>query len=123
MGVRHELGAQAEARAAQHLESLGYRILARNYRIRQGELDLVARHEGVVCFVEVRFRSGGAHGSPEETIGREKRRRVARAAQHYLTTVLKREDLPCRFDVVALEGDGGDGRITVYRDAFRLDDC
>lgn len=113
-----DVGLQAETLAAEHLEGRGYRILSRNYSSKSGELDLVAEHLGVLCFVEVRSRAHSRHGTPEETINRDKRRRIARAAQHYLTTQ-RREDAVCRFDVVVVEGEV----VRVIEDAFRLEDC
>jgi len=113
-----ERGDRAEARAAEHLRAAGYTLVTRNYRIKGGEIDLVARDGGVLCFVEVRSRADASHGLPEETIGRTKRRRIARAAEHYLAA-RRLHDAPCRFDVVAIDGDG----IRLYKDAFRLDDC
>lgn len=113
-----EAGGDAETTAAATLVRLGYRILTRNYRIKSGEIDLVAEDGKILCFVEVRSRADGAHGTPEETISRTKRRRLASAAQHYLTRH-RREDAHCRFDVVAIEGKN----VRVLKDAFRLDDC
>ena len=112
------VGDRAEALAAQHLERIGYRILARNYRVRGGELDLVAQKEGVLCFVEVRSKTSARHGAPAETIDRGKRERIARAAEHYLAT----RGMPggsCRFDVVAILGGS---EIEVITDAFRVGD-
>jgi putative endonuclease len=113
-----EVGSDAETTAAATLVRLGYRILTRNYRVKSGELDLVAEDGKILCFVEVRSRANADHGTPEETISRAKRRRLAIAAQHYLTKH-RREDAHCRFDVVAIEGT----TVRVLKDAFRLDDC
>jgi len=110
------IGLEAESRAERELVRLGYRILDRNYRARRGELDLVAEDAGVVCFVEVRSRGRVDLGRPEETIGPEKRRRIALAAEEWLLAHPRGEPI-CRFDVVAIDEEG----ITVLRDAFRLD--
>jgi putative endonuclease len=114
-----EIGLQAESRAEHELVRLGYRILERNYRARRGELDLVADDAGVLCFVEVRSRGRTDLGRPEETIGPEKRRRIALAAEEWLIAHPdpRGEDRFCRFDVVAVDDEG----ITLFRDAFRLD--
>lgn len=106
-------GAQAEERAARYLASRGLDILARNYRTRLGEIDLIARDGAVLVFVEVRRRAnstrfGGAAGS----IDARKRRRLEAAARHYLSRL--REEPACRFDVVAMQGD----ECTWLRDAF-----
>jgi putative endonuclease len=110
-------GDRAEDSAQRALRRAGYKILDRNYTVRGGELDLVAEHQGVICFVEVRARATSEFGAPEETIGPAKRRRLTLAARHWLMTKAKGEP-PCRFDVVAIEGD----RIRIYQDAFRLND-
>ena len=101
----------------------GYTIRERNFRMRgrSGEIDLIAVDSGVLCFVEVKGRSGPGFGAPEEAVTREKRRRIARVAQEYL----RRRRLPasqrCRFDVVSIV-DRGDGapRVEIHRDAFLL---
>ena len=103
--------------AERALVDAGYRILDRNFRAAAGELDFVAEENGVVCFVEVKGRSGIGFGSPEEAITAEKQRRIFRAAQMWLLR-RKRERAPCRFDVVSIL-DGSEGRkVDVLRDAF-----
>jgi putative endonuclease len=114
--VSRALGAQAEARAAQFLQRKGYRILARNWCCRGGEIDLVCDDGGTIVFVEVRARQDSRHGSPGETVGGVKRARLVRAAQLWLLQA-KRGDVPCRFDVLALEGD----KIEHIEDAFTTD--
>ncbi|MFQ5945526.1 MAG: YraN family protein [Anaerolineae bacterium] len=105
-GKRSELGRFGEERAASYLEGKGYQILARNVRNWAGEVDLVARDGGTTVFVEVRTRRGRSLGTPEESITREKARRLVRVAQAYLQDrgALERD---WRVDVVALELDGG----------------
>ena len=112
-----EVGFQAEARAERELVRLGYRILDRNFRGKRGELDLVAEDGDVLCFVEVRSRGRLDLGLPEETINREKRRRIALAAEEWLLAQRSPERV-CRFDVVAIDEE----RVTLHRDAFRLDE-
>ncbi|MBI4508614.1 MAG: YraN family protein [Deltaproteobacteria bacterium] len=116
---RRAAGTQAENLAAEYLRKLGYVLLDRNYQIRQGEIDLVAQNGSVLCFVEVRSRSDNEYGLPEESINRTKRRRIARAAEHYLVA-RGRGDSTCRFDVVTVDGQG---KIRLIQDAFRLEDC
>ena len=99
-----EAGARAERAAEEFLKSRGWRILERNYRTRLGEIDLVARDGDTVVFVEVRARSSTAFGTPQETVTREKRRRLVRTAQAYAQS--RRLDVPLRFDVVAFSPEG-----------------
>ncbi len=107
-GGRRARGREAEALAASFLEGKGYRVLARNHALRLGEVDLVCERERVLCFVEVRSRTGEAHGLPEETVDRRKARRVILAATDWLErNGAGGRDL--RFDVVAVTFDDGAG--------------
>jgi putative endonuclease len=108
-----------ERTAEKTLRAAGYAILERNFRSRSGEIDFVAEEDGVVCFIEVKGRSGVAFGLPAEAVTAEKRRRIFRAAESYLQK--RRGESPvCRFDVVAiLEKNGEEPRIEILRDAFR----
>lgn len=81
------LGKRGEHATALYLEGLGYRIIARNWRIKEGELDLVAiAPEGEVVFTEVKTRSSNAFGNPLEAISREKLWRIQRLALAWLAT-------------------------------------
>jgi len=94
-------GAAAEALAAQFLQARGIRIVARNYRCRGGEIDIIAREGPTLVFVEVRLRRGNAFGGAAASITAAKRRRLSFAARHYLGR-LGREP-PCRFDAILLD--------------------
>jgi putative endonuclease len=108
-----------ERAAEKALVDAGYRILDRNFRAAAGELDLVAEEGGVLCFVEVKGRSGTGFGSPEDAVTGEKRRRIFRAAEAWLSR-RKRERVPCRFDVVSILDDPVAGRrLVILRDAFQ----
>lgn len=102
-----QAGAAAEARALQHLQAAGLRLLERNYRTPGrggGEIDLVmGAADGTVVFVEVRQRAGAHHGGAAGSVGITKQRRIVLAARHYLQRW--RMPPPCRFDVVAIEGE------------------
>lgn len=121
-GARRATGLAAESLAAAHLEARGYRILARNWRRPQGELDLVADDGGTCVFVEVRSRTGEEHGHPLETVDARKRARVVRAARLYLDAE-PRPAAAYRFDVVGVlfPADGGPPECVHVEDAFRLD--
>jgi putative endonuclease len=93
-------GAAAETLAAEFLQARGLSIVARNYRCRGGEIDLIARDGDSLIFVEVRLRRDAAFGGAAESITIAKRRRLAFAANHYLSR-LNREP-PCRFDAILL---------------------
>jgi putative endonuclease len=93
-------GAAAEALAAEFLQARGLTIVARNYRCRGGEIDLIASDGETLIFVEVRLRGDAAFGGAAESITAAKKRRLRFAAAHYLSR-LKREP-PCRFDAILL---------------------
>ncbi len=101
MTERQRRGAQAEERAARYLERQGLDILARNFRTRMGEIDLVARDGHTLVFVEVRLRVSRAFGGAQASVDARKQARVVAAARLYLSR-LKAEP-PCRFDVVTFE--------------------
>jgi len=103
---RRELGAFGERVAAAHLEAKGYRIRARNFRCREGEIDIVAEQGDCLVFVEVRTRRGDAFGTPAESVTVAKERRLLTVAKAYLQ---QHNDVPPnqRIDVVAVELSGG----------------
>ena len=94
-------GGSAEELAAAFLARHGFAILARNYRTRMGEIDLVAQDGATLVFVEVRLRKGGRFGGALASITSAKRARLVAAARHYLMRLGKEPF--CRFDVVAVD--------------------
>ena len=94
-------GGEAEQGAARFLERQGLTIVARNYRTRLGEIDLVAMEGEVLVFVEVRMRSSARFGGAAESISGRKQARIAAAAGHFLARF--RQAPRCRFDVVLVE--------------------
>lgn len=111
------IGDFGESRAALFLQEQGLQVLARNYRTRRGELDIVARDGQTLCFVEVRLREDARYGSPLETVRRQKQRRIYFAAMEYLVRNKYRiSNCACRFDVIAIER--VHQRITWIRSAF-----
>jgi len=108
MHAKDVLGRDGEQAAVNYLESCGFRILDRNWRCADGEIDIVAvdRHTFVVC--EVKTRTGTRYGTPLEAVGRAKRSRLRKLAARWLTAHGVRFD-QIRIDVVGLlyEGTGG----------------
>ena len=104
MTDRQGLGRMGEDLARRHLESLGYSILERNRRTKSGEIDLVAKDQSTLVFVEVRTKRGGAFGSPEESITTSKRARLIATAQEYVEEN-NIGDGDWRIDLVAVELD------------------
>lgn len=108
-----ETGAAAESLVASHLESLGWKLAARNWRGRGGELDIVAFDGPTLVFVEVKARGGRSHGLPEEAVDAAKQGRLARTALEY-ARAHGLSERPMRFDVAAVE----DGAVRLVRAAF-----
>jgi putative endonuclease len=117
-GSTREAGAEAEDAACLFLEGLGLRVVERNFRVRGGEIDIVARQGDVLVFAEVRFREDEEFGGPEESVGIAKRRRVITAAREYLRRVPPSSWKEARFDVVAVVGTGPKPAIRHYPGAF-----
>ena len=105
--LRQQRGQDGEDIAARHLETLGYRLIARNWRPNRkdgpggirGEVDIIARHGKTLCFVEVKARSSDRFGAPQEAVTAAKQRQISRLANAYLA-LQRIDDVPCRFDVV-----------------------
>jgi putative endonuclease len=116
--ARRDRGLAAEELACRHLERAGMTVVARNYRAAGGEIDVVARKGDLLVFVEVRSREDAAFGSPEETVGFTKRRRIVVASRQYLSTVPVTSWREARFDVVVVEGSGDNATIRHYPAAF-----
>jgi putative endonuclease len=106
-------GARAEDLCARLLEGAGLRLLARNWRCRHGEIDLIAEEEGTLVFAEVRMRSTAGFGGAAESVTLAKRDRLLAAARLYLS---QRREAPARFDVFLV--DGPSARVEWIRDAF-----
>ena len=103
------LGAMGERLAVQHLEASGYRIRERNYRRREGEIDIIAEAPDLLAFIEVKCRRGSRMGSAAESITPAKARRLAGLAEAYAA---ERKGLPesLRIDVIAVDF-APDGRL------------
>ena len=94
----------SETVAKTYLLEQGYTLLAENYTIRGGEIDLVMQQGELIVFVEVRQRRSAYYGSAAASITPKKVQRLRKVALHYLVTTFERDDLPVRFDAVLLAG-------------------
>ncbi len=114
---RQILGKRGEDLAVDELERRGYAVLARRYRTRHGEIDVVARDGETIVFVEVKAKETADFGTAAAAVTFHKQRRVVSMAVDYLArNRLTRS--PCRFDVVAIDGMGSDTELTYYQGAF-----
>jgi putative endonuclease len=114
-------GAEGEGLACGFLEGLGYRVLARNFRCRAGEVDIVARApDGTIAFVEVKHRRGTSHGAGYEAVTFGKRQRLVRAARFFAAGRGLME-ASLRFDVVSIDCSAGAPVIRHDEGAFDAD--
>jgi putative endonuclease len=116
---RQQRGRRAEQLAAEFLAAQGLEILARNYRRRLGELDIIARSADVLVIAEVRTRSTGLFGGAAASVGQAKQRRIIRAAAQLLQQRRDLARLAVRFDVLVVSGlEASAPRIEWIRHAF-----
>ena len=110
-------GLEGEELAVRHLKRLGYRIICRNYRCPLGEIDIIARHRGVLVFVEVKSRSSSTFGSAKLAITTAKQRKLSQVAWYYLQKQ-NLTDASARFDVVTISDMPSTPRVEVIQNAF-----
>ena len=116
--ARQRFGREGEQLACDELERRGYVVIERRYRTNAGELDIVAKDGNYLVFVEVKARRDSSFGSPEEAVTIPKQQKMVLMATDYLARH-KLSDVPCRFDVVAVNTQSQPPTVTVLEDAFR----
>jgi len=100
-------GQAAETYVSHWLQQRGLVLLERNYHCQFGEIDIIARQEAILVFVEVRFRRSSSYGTALDSVTYHKQQRLIQAALHYLLTQQISTDTVCRFDVVGVYQDHG----------------
>ncbi|MEN3002602.1 MAG: YraN family protein [Armatimonadota bacterium] len=115
---RGAVGKWGEQAVATWLERQGFRLLARNWRRREGEIDIVAMQGATLVFLEVKTRRSETFGAPEESVDERKQRQLARLAQRYLDENPSLAFEECRFDVVVVDLTGTRVRFRHYPNAF-----
>nr|WP_308626207.1 YraN family protein [uncultured Eisenbergiella sp.] len=111
---KREIGESYEEAACLYLRKKGIRITERNFRCRQGEVDLIGRDGDYLVFFEVKFRKNKTLGYPEEAVGYAKQKKICKVADYYLYQKRLGESIPVRFDVVAICGES----VNWYQNAF-----
>jgi putative endonuclease len=113
----YKSGLRGQAEAELFLRSKGYKILERNYRIRTGEIDLIACGSDYIIFAEVKFRTSTHFGTPAESVGFAKQQKIIHTAMHYIAEKnLDNQDF--RFDVIEVTENLGQTEINHIEDAF-----
>jgi putative endonuclease len=119
---RHQLGRNSEKLAASYLKQKGYEILQHNYRTRQGEIDIIARENHTIVFVEVKSRTSTQFGHAVQALTQKQKVRLSKTALTYLH-INQLNNQSARFDVVAIQKDpkfGTDIRLIKNAFEFRL---
>ena len=111
---KREVGSKYERIAAEYLTSHGMTVIEMNYRVRIGEIDIVARDGDYLVFVEVKYRADKEHGGAAYAISETKKRKIYRVAQWYMTYHKIPKDQYCRFDAVLIDN----GEITHIKNAW-----
>ncbi len=110
---KRKIGNEYEKLAGAYLEQKGYEILEYNFYSRAGEIDIIAKHDGYIVFVEVKYRKDLQMGHPLEAVSLQKQKVISKCAGYYLYKN-KCLNVPVRFDVVGILGD----QITIVQNAF-----
>ena len=113
MKNKRTIGSNYEKIAGEYLERQGYQIVEYNFYSRYGEIDIIAKHQGYLVFVEVKYRKNDKSGHPFEAVSVSKQRTISKCAFYYMQKN-KLHDVPVRFDVVAILGE----EIQVIQNAF-----
>ena len=116
MADLHETGKKGEKIAVDLLINKGYKILETNWRFSRAEIDIIAKVDEILVFVEVKTRSSDYFGQPEEFIDQRKEKFIADAASEYMKQV--NHEWECRFDFISIILTGPSYRIRHTEDAF-----
>lgn len=114
MENKRTVGREKEELAERYLKGLGYEILEKNFYSYAGEIDIIARDKEYLVFVEVKYRRSLSQGYAAEAVNVRKQQKIYHAARYYLYKNGFSDRTPCRFDVVAIQGDA----ITLLKNAF-----
>ncbi len=116
---QQQFGAKGESLAARYLKKNGYQIIEQNYRNRLGEIDIIAREDNTLVFVEVKSRKSVRYGSPKTAVTPRKQRQISVVALAYLKSTGQTRTR-ARFDVVTVTTNRDGPRIEIIKNAFEL---
>ncbi len=117
--TRKALGFRGEDLAVKYLKKRGFKVIERNYHCPLGEIDLIAREGDTLVFVEIKARSSSAFGLPQDAVDRFKQEKLMLVARAYMAARHLKEDIPARFDVVAIHLTPSGPDIELIKDAFQ----
>lgn len=115
--TRRAIGDAKERLAERFLLKQGAQLITRNFSSHKGEIDLIVEHDGCLVFVETRYRKNQSFGGAAASVSTGKQGKIIATAHYFLQTHPQRQHSPCRFDVIAIEGE----HINWIKDAFQLE--
>jgi len=101
---KRKIGSAYEQKAVEYLKNHGYKIVRQNYFCSYGEIDIIAKKDNIIVFVEVKYRKSSKSGLGESAVNKNKQIHIINSAKNYMAEVYKTDELPCRFDVIAING-------------------
>ena len=111
---KREIGKIKEELSIDYLKKNGYEILNRNYFTRYGEIDIIAKDDETLCFIEVKYRSTNLYGLGVEAVNSKKQQKIKIVSKYYLTEFNISDNTNVRYDIISIDND----IITLYKGAF-----
>lgn len=117
-----DIGDYGETLCKDYLTSIGYKILDEKFKIKTGEIDLIAIDKNILCFIEVKSRFNNKFGRPMEAVTIAKQHKIYKTAQYYLLKHPNLDDMNCRFDVIEVDFDleKSSHKINLIKNAFSV---
>ena len=111
---KREIGSKYERIAREHLIKNDYNVIETNFRCKIGEIDIIAKNENYLCFIEVKYRDKDSLAKGLYAVDKNKQKKIYNVAKYYMLINNISDDTACRFDVISIDGD----EITLIKNAF-----
>ncbi len=111
---KREIGNKYEEKACEYMQKQGFHVLERNFRCRQGEIDIIGEQDGYLVFAEVKYRMTQRAGAAEEAVTYAKQKRICRTADYYRYKYKIGDDRPVRYDVIAIRREAKEEKEEIY---------
>lgn len=111
-----EIGNTGEELALNYLKSLGYKIVATNWRYKKYEIDIIAINKNELCFIEVKYRRNNIFGEPHEAVHENKQQQIINGASEFIQQ--NDYDLEARFDIISITKKGNENKLVHIKNAF-----
>jgi putative endonuclease len=115
---KRKVGTWYEILACSFLKEHGVQLLYKNYRVRKGEIDIIAKDDNYLCFIEVKYRKDNKYGGPEAAVSFSKQKQICDVSRFFLFSKHYSEFTPIRYDVIAISGEEGSCQIKWHKNAF-----